>query len=305
MKKSWFIFSAVILFTVFGLVQVSNSYAEEICLVTDSIDESALLPAQFRTMQDDFKTQGISKSGLKNLLASGSVQPSASQILNIRNKFRRYKLVIVDLRQESHGIINNTIPVSWHKGNNDINLGKNLIQIESDEKMRLNELLEEKQITVFEIECSRKEKKVEVLTAQTEAGACQRAGVGYLRIPVTDHHRPLDSEVDRFISFIKGLDKNTWLHFHCRGGKGRTTTFLAMYDIMRNVEKSSLDDIIMRQKLLGGSNLFSYDEDSLEKTPFAAERAEFIKNFYRYCKDNSADGFRQSWSEWLFHSNKP
>lgn len=39
--------------------------------------------------------------------------------------------------------------------------------------------------------------------------------------------------IDEFIKLYKSLPKDAWLHFHCEAGKGRTTTFLAMYDMMK------------------------------------------------------------------------
>jgi hypothetical protein len=80
-------------------------------------------------------------------------------------------------------------------------------------------------------------------------------GLEYLRLPTTDHVRPRDSEVDEFVRFALDLAPGTWLHFHCRGGDGRTTTFFVMHDIMHNAPEVSVEDILKRQHLLGGSEL--------------------------------------------------
>ena len=68
--------------------------------------------------------------------------------------------------------------------------------------------------------------------------------MGYCRFPTTDHVRPRDTEVDAFVAFASTLPTDTWLHFHCRGGDGRTTTFLVMHDTMHNAPGVSIEDIL-------------------------------------------------------------
>ena len=46
--------------------------------------------------------------------------------------------------------------------------------------------------------------------------------------------------------------KTLGYHFHCKEGIGRTTTFMIMYDIMKNYKEVSLNDIIKRQYLPSG-----------------------------------------------------
>src|SRR5262245_16180145 len=56
--------------------------------------------------------------------------------------------------------------------------------------------------------------------------------VQYLRIPVTDHCAPSDTAVDKLCGLRDEArkDPRSWVHFHCHGGDGRTTTFLTLYD---------------------------------------------------------------------------
>ncbi len=116
--------------------------------------------------------------------------------------------------------------------------------------------------------------------------------MNYLRITVTDHEKPLDDQVDLFVETVRNLSQGTWLHFHCRGGAGRTTTFMAMYDMMKNSKNVSFNDIMKRQNLIGGSDLLSgEDEDGTQ------DRLDFMNMFYNYCKENQ-NGFQTSWSQW-------
>jgi Inositol hexakisphosphate len=108
---------------------------------------------------------------------------------------------------------------------------------------------------------------------------------------VSDHCRPTDDMVDRFVTFVHGLPANAWLHFHCHGGDGRTTTFMALYDMIRNAQNISLDDTVARQSLIGQYHLFS------GKSEVETLRAAFITAFYSYVKEG---GYAtMSWTEWV------
>jgi hypothetical protein len=49
---------------------------------------------------------------------------------------------------------------------------------------------------------------------------------------VTDHCAPSHEALSKLMSFVSGVRPNDWVHFHCHGGDGRTSTFLALYDII-------------------------------------------------------------------------
>jgi protein-tyrosine phosphatase len=141
--------------------------------------------------------------------------------------------------------------------------------------------------------------KVTVEHASIERDVVQSAGGNYVRITVTDHTRPLDDEVDRFILAVRALPEDAWAHFHCEAGLGRTTTFMALYDMLRNASRVSLEDIVQRHRILShGYDVLQSDESGNWKAPYAAERAEFIRAFYDYARANS-NGRPRVWSEWL------
>ena len=119
--------------------------------------------------------------------------------------------------------------------------------------------------------------------------------MSYIRIPVTDKEKPSDDMVDYFVQFVQSLPQNTWVHFHCEEGMGRTTTFMVMYDIMKNAKRVSLDDIMNRQVLIGGQDLL---DDKVNTTKNAKERTEFIQEFYKYALQNN-DNFKTTWSQWI------
>lgn len=126
--------------------------------------------------------------------------------------------------------------------------------------------------------------EINVNSAMTEMNICDSCGVAYFRIPVVDFYYPNDSEVNRFLMLVKAVKSGpeNWLHFHCKAGKGRTTSFLAMYDMIHNAKEVSLEDILTRQEIMGGVNLIQE-----AKTPWAIARLEFLEAFYNYCRDNN------------------
>jgi protein-tyrosine phosphatase len=141
--------------------------------------------------------------------------------------------------------------------------------------------------------------QVTVERASTEQNIVEGAGAYYVRIIVTDHTRPLDDEVDRFILAVRALPQDCWAHFHCEAGLGRTTTFMVLYDILRNANRVSLEDIVLRQKILShGYDVLQPDESGNWKAPYATDRAAFVRAFYNYARANP-NGRPQLWSESL------
>lgn len=277
-------------------------------LILDVKSEKQKDPYFFRTSKDSFKTAdgaAPSREGLDTLNASGSASFSQESLQKIKGKIPARKITVVDLRQEAHGYING-LSVMWWADRNTANKGKTFDQVIKDESERLDALKKAETITVQQIAANDQKKTIDkampvTFKAQsitTEQELCRANELGYARIPVPDRERPDDHEVDRFIRFVRGLPEGAWLHFHCKAGHGRTTTFLAMYDMMRNARKVSPNDIIKRQWLLGGVDLFADPPPDDWRYPGAVQRRKFLDRFYQYCRSNS-DGFKQSWSEWL------
>ncbi len=255
------------------------------------------IPNKLRAAQQVQVQQcSLNLQGFIHLKISGSAQFSERTFMKmVRNlSLRPEKLIVLDLRQESHGFINGK-PVSWTDGNyNYANVNKTKSEIEVDENQLLRLAAQAKKILINPV---KEPVTLTVYTVKTERDLVESLGSAYIRLPVTDHNRPTNEVVDQFIQLVKSLPADYWIHMHCKGGKGRTTTFLTLYDMIHNARCVSLQDILARQYLIGGIDLTAVQKQDSEKTRAANERLEFIQQFYLYCQQ--VPGFDVRWSDWV------
>lgn len=290
MNKTFRYISSLLLIIVCSLGTLHAS-SDTLRLVIDPRMGSDINLISFRRFQDSFIVSSDkvpSREGLSSLRISGSSQFSAAGLKMIKNRLPGAKIMMVDLRQESHGLMNG-IPISWMSRHNDANKGKSLDEITSDESSRLKNLLSIKKVAVERLpardgEGESIEDTMYVKTACTEQEACRASAVDYVRFPVTDDSRPDEKTVNDFITFFKSRPAGIWLHFHCKDGHGRTTTFMAMCDMLENAKKVSFDDIMARQYCLGGANLLDSGAPDNWRYPLENERTVFLKEFYQRCR---------------------
>jgi hypothetical protein len=224
---------------------------------------------------------------------SGSAEFNKTQLIYAMKNVKS-PVYIIDLRQESHGFINDGIPISWYGKHDWLNKGLNTNKVEALEKKLLDDLSKQKSATfVFR---NKKLKSLQnkdglwgdfkilpINNVSSEQTLVESLGFHYERIAITDHMAPTDEELVRFLDFYRKLPPNVWLYFHCHGGDGRTTTFLAMTDILRNANKDSLNTILTRQRKLGGSDLINIDSTRKKWfTDAQKERFIFLQKFYDY-----------------------
>src|SRR5207253_748252 len=190
--------------------------------------------------------------------------------------------------------LDKSLPRNFRTTDDWSNVGRTHDEIEADEAARVKSLKAGSKIVVNPGAAIKKPgatssapENVTVEHASTEHDIVVGNNAAYVRLTVTDHARPLDEEVDRFILAVRIMPKNGWAHFHCEAGRGRTTTFLVLYDMMRNANRVSLEDIARRQQLLG------YDYDVLRpadpgswKAPYTEDRIAFVRAFYSYARTN-------------------
>lgn len=265
------------------------------------------LPRNFRTTNDPIKAnkgQISSDTGLADLHASGSGEFTADGLKLLLARTRG-PVTVFDLRQETHIFVNG-LPISWFATNDWANVGRSQGAIEADESARVESLKPGSKIVVRPGAAVKKPggtpsttQNVTVEHASTERELIEPNHTAYVRVTVTDHCRPLDNEVDGFILAVRALPENGWAHFHCEAGRGRTTTFMVLYDMLRNAARVPMEDIVRRQQLLG----YEYDvlrpsEPGDWRAPYTDDRIAFVRAFYDYAHANP-NGRPQLWSEWL------
>ena len=276
-------------------------------LIRDEVDTPGL-PRHFRATTDPFRADAPaplpSRAGLDALRASGSAQFTAAQLGAIVERVGR-PLVVVDLRQESHGFLDGQA-VSWYAMHDQVNVLRSLVEVQQSERRRLEELAGPHTVTALVVKSRSDSGTIQdadeiALGAQvalTEQQLTRSLGLGYFRIPATDFLPPTPENVDRFVSFAASLPPETWLHFHCHGGDGRTTTFLAMWDMMHNADRVSAEDIVRRHALIGPENLDNIGTPESWTHPFRVERAAFMRRFHEYAREQAPTGFVVPWSAW-------
>lgn len=301
--------TALLLSAACALAQVQAPPAEPapelLTLILDSPDNPGL-PRHFRTAGGSWSpdlADPPTRLGLDALRISGSAQFSRAQLQDLLERLPR-PLTVVDLRQESHGFLSGQA-VSWYGPRDWASRGKTLEQVHEDEMVLLERAAYLRRLLAAEI--IRKDSlgnilqaeqfTLEVTSAQTEAQLLALHGLGYLRLPVTDHYRPPDQVVEDFLAFWRNLSPEAWLHFHCHAGQGRTTTFMLMADILANAHQVSLPDLARRQQLLGGVDLLTSPPTNWKREPYL-ERAAFLESFYAFVRQNPP-GRPGSWVVWL------
>lgn len=277
-------------------------------LIVNAYNIPDQLPMNFRSCLDSFAPtpENIpSTKGLKELNVSGSAQFSDYGLAAVVKRLNVPKLVVLDLREESHGFLNG-MAISWYGFRNATNAGKTPEESAKTEEDLLQKLSKDYVATIHQVLEHSKlgaisktvSENVLVGVVESEKEIAGQYDANYFRIFATDRLRPSDLNVDRFIAFVKQLPKNTWIHIHCLGGHGRTTTFMVMLDIMRNAKDVSLEDIVLRQHLIGGVNLLKNNALDEWKIINKDKRIAFVKKFYEYAKNNQ-DDYATSWSKFI------
>lgn len=219
--------------------------------------------------------------GLDTLCISGSAQFSAPQFQVLADSLRACAagrtVYVIDLRQESHVLVNEGIPLSWYGSHNWANAGMTAEEAEADEAVRFGGMIGST-VSAFarEDDTPISETQILIRSVTTERDLVEREGFVYVRLPIQDHTWPTPEEIDTFILLIRNLDPDqVWLHFHCQAGKGRTGIMMMIYDMMRNPD-IEMENIAIRQTMLGGSYpLYTEDSDSY-KAPLYAEKARML-----------------------------
>jgi len=236
----------------------------------------AVFNRNFRTTQDRISsTEQVDLRGLREINASGG---AAVHFFDLKRRLSHIKAnkLIVDGMTEFHGYLYG-IPTTFFAYQTDL----------YSWKYTLRRLL----FTGTTNVCAK--------DVAPEGPEAIKNGFSYVNLNAGSRFLPSDKKIDEMVKVFEELPKNTWVHFHCHHGKGRTSMMLVMLDIMKNAPTVSLTDIVKRQHLLGSEDLLntvvwrkgSYTKEELE------QRRDFITEFYDFICQRKTGG-AQFWSEW-------
>lgn len=242
-------------------------------------------------VRDSTSTTGLPDRfrDIPNLNISGSAQFTAEQANNLKNTINKPNICIIDLRQESHGLVNN-YAISFFDPTKDLNNGFTTEQTIKTEDSLLSKIKLNDDLNIYR-RTGRPFKEITVDFVSNESSVANKTGMEYKRYAVRDNGAPTPEIIDQFVEFVKTKPSDLHLHFHCDAGEGRTTTFMSMYQILMNTTNLSLDQIVSYQYNVGGVNLHD------NKHQF-----EFLEDFYDYVSKNKSDNYTTSYSEWIKQS---
>lgn len=289
--------------------------------IINSMDEKDILPGGFRMSRVVTlpKNDLPNLNGLDTLNISGSSQFSEHGLDAIIKRIGKKHITLVNLRQEDGGFIepkdgkgaiafSYLMSMPWWTGENPKG-NRTLQEIEESEDKKMAGILNGRTFTVYGTGDSYAPTdahtilyKIDIVAkrAFTEKTLAEEKGLGYFRLPDKKFGNMQYEHVDEFIEFVKNLPEGEWLHFHCKKGQSRTTLFMTMYDMMKNADIASADDIIKRQgpQGLGGADLMKLPDPKEWDYSFKKQWLEFLYQFHAYILENKASNFEKSWSTW-------
>ena len=234
------------------------------------------------------------------LSCSGSAQFSAGGWRTLRAEAARRQpasFVVVDLRKESHGFLNGAA-VSWYAAVGNWGCaGLSPADAAELERLRLVIVANSPQVSVgtkalvqslvqlgtpggdtWDVQEVSDERQL------VEAGGDAR----YVRIGIDDHCPPDAAALAALSDLFDAVPAGTHLHFHCRGGKGRTSTAMALLDMHQHAGDTPFTDIVRRQAERSGYALDRDVDDALAKSTHLRERWAMLQRFYSACAERNA-----------------
>ncbi len=274
-------------------------------------DESEI--AFFRSTNDlTSLDDSINTTGLHALrMSAGASLSSTAQVERIvSNMGPNVPVVaILNTRQESHAKVGN-YAVTLRGQRDLLNRHMSHDEVKQAEAQLIADLKRKEKIELFDSNHLKKGAtqprsvtldRPQIMSERELVESVERAR--YHRLGTTDHCRPGRQDVDSFLELVRTLPEGAGIHIHCKGGRGRTTTYAIMYDMLANARDVSASDIIERQSVLGHHYQMLNPNSARFKVALQQDRMEFLLSFYEYAKQNPG-GKPLLWSEWRLTANQ-
>lgn len=236
------------------------------------------LPKNFRTL---FHHPLFLHNTAPALRASGSAQPTLTQFQNVFETIRTLlmqhgedpstPIYIVDLRLEPHGYYGNELVTIY-----DIGLWEDFdaLQMEDYEQKLFQHLRQQKENLLYRDIVKQGKLRLagyvdDVYDGKekllTEKDYVKNLGGYYVRLAVRDHTAPTLFVLKQFFEFMETLPENAWVHFHCSAGRGRTSTFLFLYELFKRKPNNETFAHMARRHTDSGSIDFFNEKDTFQK----------------------------------------
>jgi predicted protein tyrosine phosphatase len=264
-------------------------------LVTDAKSDQ-ILPNKFRIIPGYHGIGGMVGSAQFN---QNGLEAMLAEIKKHHSQNNKIKIWLVDLRQETHFFANGQA-LSFYGSHNSANFHKSPEQIYQEESKMISDFQKKSDPTTVNIVLEKANGEIaktqpllmNLQASQSEESLAIQHGLNYKRFYITDHQAPTPENTQKLVQFINQLDAQDWVIVHCRGGKGRTTTFMLLTALLKDKEKikhhpearlNTIESYIQEQIDLGGSNLFKFDDadDPIWRIEHKKDRAKFIQEFYQ------------------------
>lgn len=246
----------------------------------------------------------VIKNVIKNFSASGIF--TKSQIKNAINDIKQHNssvknIVVIDLIKEYHGFIDygkNTIPFTWRANHNTVNFAIANGEVEKNEEIIVSKMFQkfyDKTIDIISLFSSdeggvdRIQQIIKInkfKSILSEKQLLKNENINYLRLPCNDYSALNNKVIIDFAQFTQNQfnPETDWLHIHCNGGKGRSTSLSLIFDMFMRLENSTLSntsfsDLIKFHCKNGGKNL-SETPHYAWKQELAIERYNVLNKIY-------------------------
>ena len=283
------------------LLSAPNLYGKSFFTVLINSPDPKEAPKNFRILV----TQGTD-----SLHASSSAVLSKGQLEYVISKLNSdavpgtlgeaKQIYIVDTSSHAHGFVNN-MQVVWL--DQSVQFGSDDHAFFDQEQGLLNGLKKAKKLTLYRlpesvddinlnlaevVKLGAQKIQVQADVVQTEQQYLNSKKILYTRIPLatSDISKLEDKQIEQFISLVKRIKKEVWLHFHNEEGATNLGLALLVTDILKNAPTSNLEDILSRQ------NGLSAQAKQLIRTT-----SPKLEQLYAYSKDQSPE-FKKSFASW-------
>lgn len=240
--------------------------------------------------------------GYESTRMFGSSQFRPSQLQRLANYWRQHPVLVVDLRMESHGFLDDVAVSYFCPKNWDLLMVTDVEELQMVEWQDFSRLHGQSKTLIYDKDRDdvTTSKMVHFQTPWTERQVVESLGLEYRRIHVPDHRRPRDTEVEQLVELFRNYP-TVEIYFHCKAGKGRTTTAMIMRDIHLNAHHIPLTDIMERNCIYSRYNVVLQIEKNrgTYREVEARRRLCFFRLFYDYTREQYGLTDPMSWSEWI------